>query len=85
MIIELISSKTKIQGEIVFVLFEEHIKELKNRNEWPYHSIDATSDLILTTPEETFEINSDSDSNFILYPNTNRMCLYENESRFHSV
>ncbi|KAJ3052647.1 putative RNA-binding protein eif1ad [Rhizophlyctis rosea] len=81
-IFELLDAKTKIEGEIVHVLFPEHIKNLRNQGLWPSHfDTSSDEDPSSTKPDEAEQSGSEhsTDDDDLLMANPNHQAFTDDE------
>lgn len=72
--------KTKVTGDIVAVLFPDHIKHYKQQGTWPFQDQGPSIETISDNEGES----SDSDNDDDLFVNNNRIVIEESESESES-
>ncbi|KAF9436612.1 hypothetical protein BGZ76_003453 [Entomortierella beljakovae] len=72
--------KTKVSGDIVAVLFPDHIKQYKQQGIWPFEDQFSTNKGSSDDDDE----GDDSDSDDELFVNNNRIVVEESESETDS-
>ncbi|KAJ3044216.1 putative RNA-binding protein eif1ad [Rhizophlyctis rosea] len=78
-IFEVLEAKTKIAGEIVHVLFPEHIKNLRNQGLWPTQfDTQAEEEATINSSQSASEESDDNDD--LLMANPNHRTFSDDES-----